>query len=283
LQCQNNLKQIGLAIHNYAQQYNAFPAGESISLVDCARSNTGYIDCRGNSLYVVILPFIEQSGYEEKYNYDIGYYMWAQANIELYRMKMPVYQCPSDDRPQQYVNMRSYYGVSGGQLRTTSGWRGDVFLDGLFTINRWRRFGDIADGTSSTLAVGESSHNAYYGDAYYAGSATATPPGYGVNTIGAPCAWVAGDACSKTTCPMSSWSVGRGFRSSKWPINYSLFNPTMDDFEENDVPFSSFHSGGAYFVYADGHVGWLNDTIPLAMYRALSTFAGGETISGADY
>ncbi|MBN1395092.1 MAG: DUF1559 domain-containing protein [Pirellulales bacterium] len=281
LQCQNNLKQIGLAIHNYAETYNSFPAGDSISLVDCARSDTGYSDCRGNPLYVVILPFIEQTGIEGTYDYDVGYYMWASQNFEFYLLKVPVYQCPSDDRPSQYPNMRDYFGVSGGKNYVVHGTRGYVFMDGIFTFNTWRRFADISDGASSTMAVGESVHNAYFGDARTAEGNIS--PGYNNPSLGAPCAWVAGDGCSKTTCPTSSWSMGRGHRSTLHPINSTLFDPTMANNEENDSPFGSFHGGGAHFVFADGHVAFLNDAINMNVYQALSTIAGGEIIPGGDY
>ncbi|GAG52375.1 unnamed protein product, partial [marine sediment metagenome] len=211
-----------------------------------------------------------------------GYYIWASSdstNFALYLQRMPVYQCPSDDRPTQFPNMRNYFGVTGGRDRTTYGWRGDIFTDGMFTINHWRRFADIRDGTSATLAIGESVHNAFYGDAQMAGSSgtgysPGLGPGYADPSQGSPCAWVAGDGCNKPNCPMSTWSVGRGLRSTKWPINHSLFDPTMAANEENDAPFGSFHSGGAHFVFADGHVGFLNDTIDFATYQYLSTIEG---------
>jgi len=290
-QCTNNLKQLGLALHNYSETFNSFPAGSSVSLVACPDSP--YSDCRGNSMAVTILPYIEQLGWEGNYDYTLGYYEWYLANpvkaVQLMRQRMPVYQCPSDGRTQEFPNMTSYYGVSGGRAYESSGWRGHVFTDGMFTINRWRRFADISDGTSSTLAIGESSHNALYGDAQTLDSGSSASFGEGLSSgysdqyVGAPCGWIMGIGCSKTTCPISTWSIGRGLRSTWHPLNSSLFDPAMAANEENNAPFGSFHSGGAHFVFCDGHVAFLNDSININVYQALSTIAGGEIIDGTGY
>jgi prepilin-type processing-associated H-X9-DG protein len=70
-------------------------------------------------------------------------------------------------------------------------------------------------------------------------------------------------------------------RSTKWPVNSNLV--PISSGENNEVPFTSGHAGGANFVFADGHVDFVKDTIDMATYQALSTINGGEAISSDDY
>ncbi len=273
LQCQNNLKQLGIALNNYHEQYNCFPAAEAVGIPEQC-----YIDCRGAPIYMVLLPFIEQSGMNENYDYysPRGWHDWVNLDPvghELQRKPLPVYQCPSDPRLSEYVNIRNYFAVVGGGQEGSGAMNpkhGEVFENGLFAMNRWRRFADIADGSSSTFAFGESIHNSYLG----------LHPGYETEN-GGPIAWWHGGSCGKPDCGLSTQYLGRGYRNTKYPINSNL--GPLSRSVENDPPFGSFHSGGAHFVYADGHVGFINDAINMNTYWALGTIAGGEIISGVDY
>jgi prepilin-type N-terminal cleavage/methylation domain-containing protein/prepilin-type processing-associated H-X9-DG protein len=279
-QCQNNLKQLGLALHNYAAAYNCFPAAESINIV----TNETGVDIRGNPLYFVLLAYIEQNAMEEKFDYSIGYYNWLTLHPEYLFMQFSFYQCPSDPRIPQYPSLRDYFGVVGGKTPADParpvGFRGHTFRDGMFVINTWRRFGDISDGTSSTFAIGESVHVSRYG----------LDPGYNTDQ-GSPVFWYGGCGCAHTPgatswnpCPDPYyWSVGRGFRSTYLPINTSIVPMASSGITDEDPPFGSYHAGGTYFVFCDGHVSFINETINMNTYRALSTIAGGETISGVDY
>ncbi|MBN1394256.1 MAG: DUF1559 domain-containing protein [Pirellulales bacterium] len=276
LQCQNNLKQLGLALHNYHSVFNCFPAAESVDYM-----NDTTKDIRGNPLWFVILGYIEQNNLEEQFDYDIGYSNWLTLHPEYIEKQFPFYQCPSDDRIVQYSYLRDYFGCAGGATpanpQQPRGFRGLTFSDGLFLPNRWRRFADVSDGSSSTFAIGESVHVSKFG----------LGPGYAVSTQGGPCPWWGGCGCAypqgqETPCSNPyRWSLGRGFRSTYYAINSNIL--PMADNEDADAPFGSYHSGGAHFVFADGHVGFINDTIDMAMYRALGSIANRETISGVSY
>ena len=269
LQCQNNLKQLGLALHNYHETWNSFPAASQVSIPDHCTSST---QCRGTPLYIVLLPFIEQLGLEDKYDYTMAWNVWIYAYPELRETRLAVYQCPSDDRSREYPSQRVYFGVCGGKPpREANNWRGEVYIDGLFVMNRWRRIADVRDGTASTFAIGESVHPAKWG----------MGPGYGDANVGGPVPWWIGDECGQPDCPPASMSHGRLVRSTKYPINSSLL--PMADNEDNEPPFGSFHSGGAHFVFADGHVDFVNDSIDLNVYQALGSIDGGETIPGDTY
>ena len=183
-QCQNNLKQLGLALHNYAALYGKFPAGSSVSRAD----DTGS-DYRGNPLYFVILPYIEMANMESRINYSMGYYKWlyytasdgTQPNVVYQKKQFPVYQCPSDSRIPQYPSLRDYCGCVGGKTYAfpgvPSGGRGAMFNDGMFLPNQWRTFADIRDGSSQTFAIGESTAPSTFGiDMPVGGSAWDSDP-----------------------------------------------------------------------------------------------------------
>ena len=292
LQCTNNLKQLALALHNYHSQYNCFPAADAVSLPQQCISGT---NCRGVAAYVVILPFIETANLEQNYDYIAaeGWQTWIRENPgpdgwnPFAKQRLAFYQCPSDDRNDTYPNLRVYYGCTGGgrpDPTANPGYRGYVYMDGLFAIDRWRRMADIQDGSSSSFALGEAVHTSKYGASYYSPSNGASPPGYGDPHVGSPDAWWAGDSCAAPDAPPYWVSYSRGFRKHRYPINSSLLlGNGVDENEMNDVPFGSFHSGGAHFAFADGHVTFINDTIDINVYHALATIAGGEVIPGGDY
>jgi prepilin-type N-terminal cleavage/methylation domain-containing protein/prepilin-type processing-associated H-X9-DG protein len=263
-QCQNNLRQIGLALHNYHDSYQKLPAGADVNpATQCAA------DCRGNSMWARLLPYIEQENLAHQYNYQIGWN--SGGNPALGNLPLVLYTCPSDGKWSAYPNRRNYFGVVGGKTPQSHGWRGDVYLDGIFTINKPKRLTDITDGTSTTLAVGESVHPSKWG----------LGPGYGDANVGGIPGWLSGSACLQPGCTTDNQSFGRDLRDTKFAINSSLL-PMADDVD-NDAPFGSFHTGGANFLFADSHVMFLNQNIAMDAYRALSTYAGGETVDASAY
>jgi prepilin-type processing-associated H-X9-DG protein len=191
--------------------------------------------------------------------------------------------------------MRDYYGVVGGgplggrKEPVTTNSRGDTFDNGFFVQNRWRKFRDVPDGSSNTFAVGESVHTSNWCTATTVAGGPC--PGYGKPAIAGPDSWIGGDACDGPNCGPEggNYSLGRTFRSTKYPINSVLDWTKFSGCAgysycpENDPPFTSFHSGGTHFVFIDGHVLFINETINFTVYQALGTIAGGETIPGNAY
>ena len=139
---------------------------------------------------------------------------------------------------------------------------------------------DITDGSSNTLAVGESVHVELYGmDAVPPGS----DPGYS-SPEGSPTGWYWGADCTGGCGPGSQIALGRSSRSTAYAINYTFTAVQLSTTPfSNNLPFGSYHSGGAQFVFADGHVAFLNDTISTWVYQGLSTIAGNELISADSY
>ncbi|MBN1393436.1 MAG: DUF1559 domain-containing protein [Pirellulales bacterium] len=298
-QCVNNLKQLGLALHNYHSVFNCFPAAESISM-DTQCGN----DCRGTPLYISLLPYIEQASLDENaeyiHNLERGWAWWMRLNPVTGEIQaggntsywnpyalipLPVYQCPSDPRLDYIPPVRDYFGCTGGKDEPgkqpyDTHW-GDLYTNGLFTMTQWRRMADVADGTSSSFAFGESIHNSRY---------TTAPDGtkgdcYD-NPQGGHVPWFFGSSCqpdgnNPTICGTYFEHISRCCRSTEHPIN-SEITPILQT-NENEAPFGSYHGGGAHFAFVDGHVTFINDTIYKHVYDALGTIAGQEIISGSDY
>ena len=96
LQCQNNLKQLGLALHNYESVYNCFPAADSVRIpAQCQGSS----NCRGAPMTMVILPYLEQGNLESKYDYGAatsvtdGWNAWIMENLPPAPVTTPYFNC----------------------------------------------------------------------------------------------------------------------------------------------------------------------------------------------
>ena len=269
MQCSNNLKQLGLALHNYHDTHKRFPAG---SVVENA---PGWP--RGTSMFVVILPYLEQVQIEKAYKpyYAVQYPdspFWAFASGEpaAAASSIAAYLCPSCAKWSELENRKDYFGCTGGKISMGYHIRGHSFVDGVFYTNSFKRIGDISDGTSSTIAVGESVHPHPYG----------IGDGYGDMNVGGATYWYMGGD-TEMSDPPAGQNNGRLLLSTLHPIN-SLHIPMTPEFE-NDVPFGSQHPGGAHFVFCDGHVAFLSETIDIYVYQALSTRDGAETVTADAY
>ncbi len=262
--CQNNLRQVGLAMFNFEDSKKTLPEGMEIDVsIHCLGG-----DCRGNSLWTLLLPYIEQGNTFNQYDAKLGWNTATHVNT-LGARSMPIYVCPSDGKWALYTNRRNYFGIAGGLTRLSHGWRGDVFQDGVFKMRYPRRLAEITDGTSNSLAIGESSHPMRWG----------LGPGYGIQEIGGPTGWIVGSACIKPNCQLDNQSYGRDIRNTKFPIN-AIVPMLMDN--ENDIAFSSQHPGGANFVYADGHVGFLSQNLSMTTFQGLASCEGGETVDAGN-
>ena len=276
MQCINNLKQIGVAMHNYHATHKCFPAGDSIGIPSQCN---GSVDCRGIPIWITLLPYLEMGNVESSYDDSLvrGWATWIADNPAA-AATMPTYQCPSEWQASQYPNIRNYFAVGGGvevpvdQITSSFGVR---YSDGLFGMNCWRAIRDVSDGTSNTLAVGESVHAEFGG----------LGPGY-FDTAGGPTPWAYGGCCyrynsSTNTCRPESYWLARSTRTTKYAINSVI--PSLSYSVDNDIPFGSNHPGGANFVFADGHVNFLTDMIDVvAVYQPLSAINDGQVIQG-DY
>jgi prepilin-type N-terminal cleavage/methylation domain-containing protein/prepilin-type processing-associated H-X9-DG protein len=275
--CANNLKQIGLALHNYHDAKKTFPAGAAINykaapIPPATNPPQCGGDCRGNSMWAVILPYLEQNNIYTALavatnNFTLGWNYYPSAA----ELPIVLYTCPSDWRQQQYADRRNYYGVQGGVNSLGHGWRGDTYVDGIFTVNYPKAINAIADGTSNTFAVGEGYMPNLYGEG----------PGYGVATVGGLPQWWYGSTCLLPDCMNKNESTGGDMRFTKYPINTDI-RPITPDYN-NDAAFSSAHIGGVNFLFADGHVQFISQNIDQNTYNWLATYAGGEVLNASAF
>jgi prepilin-type N-terminal cleavage/methylation domain-containing protein/prepilin-type processing-associated H-X9-DG protein len=179
--CMNNLKQIGLALHNYHDSHNEFPYGRPIRSGDGSVAGAGNATNTGGSPYptnansfgswqVRILPFIEQDARQKLVIGHANSTDYAAGRAAIRRLPLATYQCPSDpNAATSFLNgsdpvyASSYLGVCGNDDWNEAGGWGSNARNGLFAVYSWQRsstkkpvrMGSITDGTSNSVAVGE--------------------------------------------------------------------------------------------------------------------------------
>ena len=167
IQCTNNLKQIGLGLHNFHGTYQKFPAARGDYFLTYAQA-AGYPPPTYGGLYpggftqyggwmVSLLPYIEQDNLRKKMTYTGT--AWTGPFFGNYNVVVKTYLCPSDGHAQSPPTagngaFTDYLGVTGSNNDFNSAFFGPS--NGIFDVNsQGTRFADITDGTSSTLMVGE--------------------------------------------------------------------------------------------------------------------------------
>jgi prepilin-type N-terminal cleavage/methylation domain-containing protein len=277
-QCKNNLKQLGLALHNYHDAYNCFPIGNAFS---------GSTKSHSWSMFAFIMPYIDMAPDYNQFNFAypgrcsefFGLMDTTQPTVtHTWRSAKSVFTCPSDPNGGRVFSgqtgsgayivangsmaVSNYLGVCGKTYKWNCGMT-DVWVfvgpdsqcidtsgyEGMFYNNSRTRIGDVADGTSNTIAVGE--------------------------------------RCVDNTLTYGWPMCGRGY-----PPLYSgrrdHINDTGDGFYHRDRAgpvdgsqnngFWSEHTGGSQFVLADGSVRFLSYAINNATYQGLSSRASGEIL-----
>jgi prepilin-type N-terminal cleavage/methylation domain-containing protein/prepilin-type processing-associated H-X9-DG protein len=153
-QCKNNLKQFGLALHNYHDTYNSFPR-----FVQGSRYDGNGDGWRSYSAHVMILPYVEQANLYSQINLNLNACCesgGAPSNNDglLNNKKLTAFLCPSDSPPSN-MGAPNNYAVCMGP---NTGFDADVNggqQNGMFNRHMWVKMGDINDGTSNTIAVSE--------------------------------------------------------------------------------------------------------------------------------
>lgn len=260
-QCQNNLKQIALATHNYESARGVLPPGV------IAGPDPQY----GLNVHVALLPHLEQEAISQQSiidcrNYPITYITPPHAGL---RTQVKVYQCPADDR-QQYLHRTSkgdvvaltgYLGVSG--LGSDPFILGFGFrMSGVIYSGSRTKMTDITDGTTNTLLFGERPPSPdylcgwWYTFSYLNIGSPYLPVrgmrGYADGSAGLP---------EYGACPPGPYAYASGDINNICDANH----------------FWSRHSGGANFAFCDGSVKFLRYSAD-AILPALATRAGGEVV-----
>lgn len=248
--CKNNLRQIGLALHNYEFTTCRFPPG--VLGTSGSTSNNQLL----HTWQAMILPYLEQNNLEEQYDYN--YRFDHPANADAVRQPVSVYLCPS--QRDELVNNQyapSHFAANAGT---------DPGADnGLLFPMSATGFRDVTDGTSNTIAAGEIAFeiggwargavNSGGGGGGGGGSGGGTGQGFARAVVRW---WKAAPNCAMP-----------GMNPPETPCSGSV---------ERQFQFSSLHSGGAHFVLADGSTRFISETIEVDVYRSLLTRSGGEVV-----
>jgi prepilin-type N-terminal cleavage/methylation domain-containing protein/prepilin-type processing-associated H-X9-DG protein len=270
--CTNNLKQIALAAHDYHDVYKKFPPGGRLP-VDMGGRPAG-----GTTLWVELLPYIEQDNLYKKWDYKDNRNNVGGTNAPSAQV-INILVCPSDRLPQPvfeytaavgpaappwswgFYAVSSYGGNAGKRSIATA--TSPRTLDGIFFLDSKVRLADIIDGTSNTFLFGERSHR----DPEFDRRQPIVLPG------NAPI-----EGLGKWAYVVNG--VGNVTLSTPVPINYRVPDGGDDGtLLDRGCAFGSGHPGGANFAFADGSVRFLSESTPLSTLQALSTRCGGEVVT----
>jgi len=243
-QCSNNLKQIGLALHNYHDTNNSFPLGNT------AAPKTYW------AWSILLLPYLEQQNLYNQLNPMSNGLQAALANsaqTALLQLPLKVFRCPSDPGPELNSN-RPF----GSTTLSTSNYvysDGNTGGDGLYSTSRSGvRIASITDGLSNTFAVGERAN--------FNGAWAALWAGYG--------GWNGGQPPEHSLYGQTCWQMNTGNSGTGLNFPYEAY--------------TSMHTGGSCnFLFCDGSVQLINQSInwtpwgvsPIGTYNRLGSMNDG--------
>ncbi len=304
-QCQNNLKNIGLACLNYESSKKELPPGSTIA--KGAQQS-------GLAWTVLILPYIEESTVSEDAiaRFKASGDAYGAGMDVLNSLLLPMYLCPSDpelrNQLEKFGNQNrkgmSYSGVAGSyyaregrcpSVKTPGQYCVSASAGGLFGPNNYDglliqgwpvKLKQATDGLSKTLMVGERYYQirAWMIGAYWV--APTDPPSGGSRGDSAP---------PSGPQPSTAFFASKNI-TDRWPVNHDpMVNAYMDHQNDmgdrptigpsnpkqisvNDLPFGSMHRGGANFVMGDGGVRFLPDDLDTRIWLAMASRNGDEAV-----
>ncbi len=262
--CQNNLKQLGLAAHNYHTQHGGFPPW---GLTNRARPMHGWA--------VLLLPFVEQDNLHRGYRFDA--HPWDPVNLPAVQTHLKLLQCPATPNPNRLSTHGSPSGIAGGPFTyqgsatdyaALAGVAGIVINAGLSNVPFNDRFGimdgnilrpipHVRDGSSNTLMI--------------------------VEVAGRPDWWRARvkDPSATTGGAWGDWANNIAARGHSYD-GLTFIGPCVVNCS-NQIGVYAFHSGGANGLLGDGSVRFLSRNLNVQVFYALASYNGGEVISGGDF
>ncbi|MCP4816015.1 MAG: DUF1559 domain-containing protein [Planctomycetaceae bacterium] len=294
MSCGNNLKQLGIAMHNYHETYKTLPHNGAFTWTRQSNNGFRWSPTQRGSVLVKLLPFIEKDTIFNNLDFESvavtgtspNNPFWLQASpitgVQYRAEIIPEFICPSADVDPHttFTNPKtaraiSCYGTSIGSNRITSrgGWcndyPGNVFgcgrsnlgsdprssqLSGVYSRGHWgARFRDITDGTSQVIAMGEivPSKGNYHRNGWMH-----------FNSL-----WTG------TSAPINYPIFGLWERGYKGPNACTHWQN-----RQTSQGFKSKHKGGAQFVFADGSVHLIPETIDYMTYQRLGCRRDGDPI-----
>lgn len=287
-QCTNNLKQLGLALHNYHSTHNVFcPGGVSWGWSNYADGSTNCPNNKGDNPIlnanglVLLLPFLEQQPLYDKYNFNGCASTYTQnpagtlagdpvanGNAAVVSELVDVFHCPSDTGDPYIPVGSAHYSIN-----TSTSLRGvktnydfSMYLGDYLCHNYWKhilgkhrrifgensdaRIADVTDGTSNTVAMAESTYEIISG----------RRAAWGYR------GWV-------MILDVGARGLNRWDYTSSTTV-YPEIRGRLGTWYDS----GSLHPGGANFLFADGSVDFQSESTDLLVLKALATMANGETL-----
>jgi len=297
-QCKNNLKQIGIALHNYVDVFTRFPPSFCLTAGTTLSGNNGSWSIHGR-----IIPYLEQAAAYSKVRLDVAWDQPPNNTTGVPTLQIPTYKCPSDpngnltrvDAAGNPLTQPHTYGFNFGTwlvFNPATGAGGD----GSFFVNSNLTTSGFTDGTSNTLAAAEvKAFTSYYRNTADPGptvpSSTATVAGYATGAQ-----FRVGPNTNDNT-GHTEWCDGRvhheGMTTVFAPntfVRYVHTDGRTYDVDYNSrqegqsatqptyaaVTSRSHHTGLVHVLLMDGSTRAVNDNVSLQIWRALGTRAGGE-------
>lgn len=280
VQCTNNLKQQGIALHNYHETYSTFPASYLADTRHPSRDATTYDGPNGFAWGAALLPYLDQGTLANRLRTDRP--CWDPVNADAVKTSLPVFQCPSDSGPPGAFAVknstgatlatfgRSSYAASVGQEEPWGKTAEDysTIADGPLFRNSRVRAADVTDGLSQTVFLGEHS------------SVLSSKTWVGVVPGAAVCANNPG------TFPLSSCDLAATLVNVHSGPSSNEIDP-LTGFAPIHAPNSplchvcqmySQHDDGANVAMGDGSVHFISQFIHQPTWAALSSRAKRETI-----
>ncbi len=303
MQCTNNLKQMGLAIHNYESANGVLPPAFVLGKVGGTSLNGN-----GWSAHARILPYVEQNTVFNAMNLSIRYS--TPDNLTVCQLTINSFLCPSEVKTQPRTDAATGVVTHGVN---NYGWnRGDWLVWGglntsnraPFDVNLGRRFSEITDGLSNTILASEV--RTYQPNLNNCGALANVAPGNVPPATADPVTLVPqyDSGCSLGLTGHTEWVDGAvhetGFTTA-WTPNKKIvraadLSQTLDlmNWRESAVLTNggpslgavtsrSYHPGGVNALFADGSVKFLKDSISGTAYRALGTIGSGDIVPGDAY
>jgi prepilin-type N-terminal cleavage/methylation domain-containing protein len=284
-QCSNNLKQIGVAFHNYHDIHKTLPAG-------------GISQGWGISFWVGLLPFAEMEGVYNKFDMNSVHNGWTHQNPNnaalVNKLRIPWMLCPSSpldplwDSGNSNQVMPSYGGISGAVADPANGFaenrqraccsccggpgeaNGTIAGGGMLVPNEYRGFHHCSDGTSNAMVVGEASD-------------------WGIDAsgvkqrmdLGYPHGWTMGQGDGTKINGAIGGTHERPFNLTtiRYPINFKFWgSPGIGQNRGGNNPLGSAHPSGINALLMDGSVRFLGNTTDMLTLRRLSTRDDGKQL-----
>jgi prepilin-type N-terminal cleavage/methylation domain-containing protein len=256
--CSNNLKQIGLALHNYHDAHGRFPPS-STSQIDFGVWSPNPTSFHVHSWASLILPLLDQGALYNQVNYNVS--ALDPVNYAPASQKIVVYRCPSFSGPDYsqtpaYLDLSPKYALRNyASLGSTT--VGNLWLtpDGVMYARSNTRIGDITDGSSNTIFVVE----------------TREP---------SSAVWIDGGTAALASRRYLETNPP-SYAGPENSINYQPYYVANGQGVDSQYGPSSMHPQGVMHLFGDGGVRFISQNIDSLVYDALTTRAGGEPITNA--